>query len=471
MTALHDLTRNEVMRSDATIGGANFKLWLNRSCLGFIEFFNSVRLAVVLLSLVALTVLIGAWCPQESAVGQEKVIEQFGGDLALTLTKWGITDIFHTPFFLLLIAFLTVNLTVASCKRVFPKARLYWQTPSFVSADEIGQLPGQEELDLGSSPRSCLAFLESRLAKQGYQVRLGQNNSLVAEKGKLSRLSATITHIGLLTLLVGVTISSWTGFSGFKPVRLGETFAFTDAEHARLWLGRLPTWHVRVNATRRENYETGEAKQWYSNLSVVDGVGRELKRQEISVNNPLTYQSVDIYQSSWGLDQILVAFNGKQRTLDLRPMGKLYASFLPIDSSTILIFSVRDQKQPLRLFAKRQDWQAPRLIAEIEPNKTAHLGSVALKYVRPLPITGLQYKCDPGLPVTYVAFALIVVGVFLAVVPHNLVYASATESGGGTCRLKVAFRATKARTRLAQNLKRLTGKLKEEFPLKEAAYV
>ena len=46
------------------------------------------------------------------------------------------------------------------------------------------------------------------------------------------------------------------------------------------------------------------------------------------------------------------------------------------------------------------------------------------KYVKCVPVTGLQYKCDPGLPITYVAFAFITVGVMLAAIPHRQVWAA-----------------------------------------------
>src|SRR5262249_14730412 len=88
----------------------------------FWRFVGSVRLAVVLLLIASFVVLIGAWCPQEAQMGRDKVVEQFGEQTTRILEGLGVTDIFHTPFFLCLIALLSVNLTVASLQKVFPKA-------------------------------------------------------------------------------------------------------------------------------------------------------------------------------------------------------------------------------------------------------------------------------------------------------------------------------------------------------------
>lgn len=389
--------------------------------------FASVRMTVALLAFIATTVLLGAWCPQESQVGQDKVVEQFGPEMALVLHNLGITDIFHTPWFLILIGLLTVNMVACSMQRVFPKVRSLKLPMPYLGGEAIEKLPLVEKVALGAAPPRALDMLEQRLIACRYKVRRN-GNALVAEFGKFGRLAPTITHIGLLTLLAGVTITSWTGFSGFQPIPVGGSLDFGSSEHSRLWIGKLPEWRVRVDASRREDYESGDPKQWYSDLTVIDG-GLPVKSQQISVNNPLSYKGVDIYQSSWDLDSIVLRFNGRERRFELRQMGKVHAAFLPLEAETVLIFSIRNQQQPLRIFAKTPQWEAPRLLTEIAAGKSARLGSVELTYVSVIPVTGLQYKCDPGLPITYIAFGFIITGVLLAAVPHRQVWAYAEETG------------------------------------------
>ncbi len=388
--------------------------------------FASVRLTVTLITLIAATVLVGAWCPQESQVGQDKVVEQFGADFALTLHNLGITDIFHTPWFLLLIGLLTVNMVACSVQRVFPKVRQLKQAMPFLAGEAIERLVFSSKLSVALPPAAGLEVLERQLKRCGYQTS-NNGTRLVAEFGKFGRLAPTVTHIGLLTLLGGVTISSWTGFSGFQMIPVGGSLHFGSSEHSKLWIGKLPEWRVKVDDSKREDYETGDPKQWYSDLTVIDG-GNPVKHQQISVNNPLSYNGVDIYQSSWALDSIKLSFNGKERRFDLQQMGKVQAAFLPLEAGTILIFSVRNQTQPVKVFAKTPQWDAPRLLNEIQPGKSVRLGSVEVGYVGLVPLTGLQYKCDPGLPVTYVAFAFIIAGVMLAAVPHRQVWACAQEA-------------------------------------------
>jgi cytochrome c biogenesis protein len=251
-----------------------------------------------------------------------------------------------------------------------------------------------------------------------------------------------------LTLLCGLTISSWTGFSGFKPAIPGESFSLADAQHSHLWIGSLPKWLVKINDTRREDYPSGEVKQWYSNISIVDNADHVLKNQTISVNDPLTYNGVDIYQSSWSLKSLKLSFNDRTEELPLQSMGKLFAAFLPLPDQSIIIFSVRDQKSPLRIFAKRKDWDAPKLISEVFINQGIALGDVFISYKGTVAQTGLQYKCDPGFPPVCFAFILIIAGISLAAIPHRQVWAfiqsndaklSTIYIGGSTKKGKQSF--------------------------------
>lgn len=417
--------------SDSNSSGAK------KPAAGQINFFASVKLTIISLALIATTVLIGAWCPQEAQGGKEKVIETFGQPMADNLIRWGISDIFHSPWFLFLIALLTVNMVACSFQRVFPKIRSLKTKMPPLKGQAIGKLPYTRSVEVESSATDAIAKLATILKKRGFVVEV-HDGKLTAEYGKYGRLAATITHIGLLTLLAGVTVTSWTGFSGFQAVRPGESMSFITSEHSKLWIGKLPTWEVRVDGTTRENYPGGEPKQWYSDLAVVDERGKVQAQQKISVNNPLSYGGVDVYQSSWGLDEVHVAFNGSEKHLPLQPMGKRYASFLPLEvdkngaPQSILIFSVMDQSSPMRIFAKRVDWQGPRLIKEVKIGESANLGMVRVTFLRVLPVTGLQYKCDPGIPIVYTAFGFIMLGVLLAIVPHRHVWASVerrVESG------------------------------------------
>ncbi len=427
-----------------------------------LSIFASVKLSVFLLSVTAVTVLIGAWCPQTATVGSDKVMEQFGPELGAQMIKYGIADIFHSPFFLGLIGMVFINLVVASFQRVFPKLRLLKQAMPFLGRKEISRMSIVEERIVGQS-LSISNFVDV-LRRSGYFVKV-VGNKATGHWGKFGRLAPTVTHIGLLSLLAGVTITSWTGFGGFQAIDLHEEMHFSQSEHAKMWVGKLPNWHIRVDSTRREDYPSGDPKQWYSVLTVLDDYGRELKKQEISVNNPLTYEGVDIYQSSWGLHQIKLSFNGHSQKFDLRQMGpKVNAAFLPLDAQTIMIFSVRGQDQPVRVFAKSPQWPQPRILTVLTKGQSQKLGAVNVCYEELIPMTGLQYKCDPGLPITYIAFGFITLGVLLAAVPYRQVWVALEALPDGSQVLVAGGISKKAERAFSRSLQKMCNKIAAKYP-------
>ena len=354
----------------------------------------SVRITITLLVLLAATVALGAWCPQEPQFGRQKVIEQFGETMAVSLSRFGVTDIFHSLWFLLLIGLLTLNMVACSTLRVFPRMRLLRNPRLFPTGEEIRKLPLVHSFSYNGKPGSALALVEPMLREKGYRVSK-QDHTLAAESGGLGRFAAVVTHTGLLLLLLGVTVTSWTGFSGFKAVRPGDRLSFENSEHSKLWMGSLPDWQIKVTGTSREDYPSGQAKQWYSHLMVIDRNGREMPGQTISVNHPFSFQGVDIYQSSWGMSQILVSFNGHRKQLDLTAMGNLYLALLPLDKDTLLFFSVDTRNQSLKIFARRREWEQPRLLGNITRGQAISLGAVKVRFEDAIPVTGLQYKSDP----------------------------------------------------------------------------
>jgi len=427
-------------------------------------------MSVILIALTAATILAGAWCPQESQVGREKVFETLGKDNGQLVINLGLADTFHSPWFLFLIAMLSLSMLAASFERVFPRLLTLKNKMPLLDGLGIAKLPFNKKVECesftgtesGITANVALNDIETKLKHKRFTV-IRDGNKLTGEQGLIGRLAPSVTHVGLLSLLVGVTITSWTGFNGFQPVKLGDCLSFADSQHSKLWMGSLPKWNARVIETRRENHPTGEPKQWYTTLAIEDKFGKVLHKGELSVNNPLTYDGVDIYQSSWGIDSIALKFNGQKQTVPVNPMGKRFAAFLPLDQDSVMIFSVIDQKSDLRIFAKRSNWEAPKILTEVKPGKSATLGGVTLTYEGIVPRTGLQYKRDPGIFVVYTAFGFIMLGVMLAFIPHRHVWVC-EEFEGTRKYLSIGGRSPKAKIAF----ERMILKMLEPYELQQA---
>ena len=108
------------------------------------------------------------------------------------------------------------------------------------------------------------------------------------------------------------------------------------APHAR---SPLP---IRCDGAGQENYKDGTPKKWWSKLAVVAD-GRDVKKKEIVVNDPLLYNGVRFYQSSYGpngkVDKFaLVAIPGNGSG-EKKEIGLAVNDTVPLDADTTVRFA------------------------------------------------------------------------------------------------------------------------------------
>lgn len=83
-------------------------------------------------------------------------------------------------------------------------------------------------------------------------------------------------------------------------------------------------------------FYTGQVSQFHTDLSLYDLGGKEVMRKTISVNDPLRYGGITIYQTDWSFSALQVLkddegpFNLPMAPLKINGDKKLYGTFLPV---------------------------------------------------------------------------------------------------------------------------------------------
>jgi cytochrome c biogenesis protein len=169
-------------------------------------------------------------------------------------------------------------------------------------------------------------------------------------------------------------------------------------------------------------YENNRVHQFYSNLSVLDNYGTELKAQTISVNNPLRYKEVDIYQSDWNLLGIRVeilqdeSLNKKVYEFPLFPLRQSSKAWVTwINDSRVNQMLVFDQLQQsfFSYDAQGNFLEVNNIGEEIAPN---------VRVLDILPSTGLLIKYDPSIQIIYSGFALLMLTASLSYLPYTQIW-------------------------------------------------
>jgi len=431
----------------------------------FLREFSSVKLAITLFIFLAITTLLGTVLPEEPMVGMQELIKRYGLKNYHLLKGLGLTDVFHSWWYLALLTALGMNLIVASFLRVFPKWKIAFVWPVELKEEGIKTLPVNCELKINHGIN--LENLEAVLKKKNYNTKI-EKEKLFAMKGGWHRLGASVTHVGIMILLIGCAITTVTGFNGMAQLSENEGFYVADLgqnttqvksieqenwlapiSKMPIWFGRIPPYLIKVNKTWRIDYESGQARQWYTDLSVLDQNKKELTRKTIFVNDPLEFMSLDVYQSNWGHFADL-SFNNEQITLPVEKFNGEDVIILPLSEEVGLKLKIVQMenlpgKDLLEIYSVSSNNTNGKYLGKVEKDKKIQLGPLNIGYLGSETLTGLQFKSNPGGTLIYPGLFFIIAGVFIAFGSKKQIWARINSSnnaiiiGGNADRAKNKF--------------------------------
>jgi cytochrome c biogenesis protein len=190
----------------------------------------------------------------------------------------------------------------------------------------------------------------------------------------------------------------------------------------------------------------GGINQFYSDLSVLDQQGQAVDQQTIYVNKPLRYRGVTFYQTDWGIAAVQVRLNKSpifqipMAQLDTGGKGRIWGTWIPTkpDLSEGVSLLARDLQGTLLVYDA-----AGKLVSTVRSGMATEVNGITLKIVDVIGSTGLQIKADPGIPLVYTGFGLLMLGVIMSYVSHSQIWALQKDGrfylGGRTNRAQVTF--------------------------------
>jgi cytochrome c biogenesis protein len=355
----------------------------------------------------------------------------------------GLDHVYRTWWFLALLILFGSSLTACTFTRQFPALKAARKWKFYEQPRQFQKLALSAEVEAGS-----LETLPPLLKQKRYRI-FQEGNKLYARKGIAGRIGPIIVHASMLLILAGSIYGAMTGFFAQEMVPSGETFQIRNIFDAGPWAEpQIPKdWSVKVNRFWIDYTPDGTIDQFYSDLSVLDQAGQEVDRQTIHVNKPLRHKGVTLYQADWAIAGIRFRINNSpflqipMAQLDTGGQGRVWGTWIPTkpDMSEGVSVVTKDLQGMLLIYG--MDGQ---LVGTVREGMSTEVNGVTLAIAEVIGSTGLQIKADPGIPIVYTGFGLLMLSVMMSYVSHSQIWALQMEDGslyvgGRTNRAQVAF--------------------------------
>lgn len=402
-----------------------------KALLRLVGWISDLRIAIVLLLVIAITSGVGTAIPQREPADlyhrlydPQPWLGLLNGDGVLALQ---LDHVYSSGWFLGLLAWLALALLLCSWRRQWPALQAALRWIDYSTPRQLSKLSVAETLST-DTPEASLDQLAGLLRRQGWQIQR-HDDRLAARKGLLGRVGPLLVHAGMVVLMLGAAWGALGGQRAEQYLAPGRSLELMDSRGSSQLTLALDRFSIQRDPA-------GRPEQFTSQLRILEGDGSGgslLKQAEISVNHPLRFQGVTLYQADWALATISLQL-GKSPLLELPLQSfpqlgeQIWGIVLPTrpDGSEPVLLSLGSEQGPVEIYGA--DGIS---LARLAPGGPAvEVKGLPIRIESVLPASGILLKRDPGVPLVYTGFAIALAGGGLSLLATRQLWAIAEQTAG-----------------------------------------
>jgi cytochrome c biogenesis protein len=296
---------------------------------------SSMRFAVSMLSVLGIASIIGTVLKQNEPY--ENYIIKFGQFWFNFFEGLGLYDVYHSGWFLLILLFLVIS-TSLCIYRNSPLMVKEWRTfKDHATEKSLNAFSHQEtyafKSGLENTKQQLVSFLQAKGFKYKVKTHSDGSELIAAKAGTHQRLGYIFTHAAIVIICFGglldgnlpLKVQEMLGHKRVEtldipesqvpevsrlsinnpsfranmtlPEGMSDNVAFVRVRDGYL-VQDLP-FRISLKDFRIEHYATGQPKSFESDIVITDPDLKTPLTKTISVNHPLIYKGVAIYQSDF----------------------------------------------------------------------------------------------------------------------------------------------------------------------------
>jgi cytochrome c biogenesis protein len=269
---------------------------------------TSMRIALVLLFLLALGSVPGSMLPQEgnNPAGVQQYYTSHPA-LAPWLNHLGLFNVFAAPWFAAIYLLLFASLVGCVVPRTFRLAGSARTLPPRAPRN-LARLPRFAEYATSLAPADAAEAAARVLSAHGFRLRRPageQEHWVSAEKGYLREAGNLLFHLALLGVLVSVAVGGLYGYKADELLVQGTSFADAQSTLDEFHPGRLvtgadlPPFSITLNSFDASyiasGAQRGQPSSFDAQVSYTARPTAPVRTARIEVNHPLSVDGASVY--------------------------------------------------------------------------------------------------------------------------------------------------------------------------------
>jgi len=410
-----------------------------------LKFLADLRFAILMLLLIAISSVIGTIIEQDQAIEvyklnypvTDKIFNFLSWDVILF---FGFDHIYKTWWFTFLILLFGISLLTCTTIQQVPALKIARRCQFFRSSKQFNKLKLSSFLAEYSFNKILV-----HLKTNNYSI-FQQKNLIYSYKGLIGKLAPIIVHFSMILILFGTFVSALSGFKAQEIIPKTETFHIQNVLNTGQ-LTQISKTSARVNDFWITYSKTSTINQFYSDISILNNNGSEIKRKTIYVNSPIIYNGIKYYQTDWNLVGLRLKKNNllnyQYPLVSLFDQAdKFWISWLPLNNNflnlkegfVILINSLQG-------YCSIYD-QLGSFVGNIELNENSKI-NFPFSLIDIISSTGLQIKMDSGIPLIYTGFGCLMLSTLISYITYSQIWIVYEQKmlfiGGNTTRATLDF--------------------------------